>query len=968
MLALLLALSASPPAPPPGPVEVARAVVQQATTAVEQGRGETLAQAWRAVRAVRPEDRPATLGLITLARLTNRPATIDSLLGVLAPRPDRPADPFTVFARLQRAESAAIARTLREAQLELIRARDEARAIGSPALEALALVALAPVQARLSGTGGALPLLATADSLATAATPAEAAQRRCLRGSLEAIASMPGGEARLRDGLRRARLSGARRVHADCSVRLASRLESIGRFTEAAAWLDTAAITMRHLSMTAPLAAVLQRRAFVDVQTGELARARGRYQAAITAAQQSGNRSVEGWALAGLAQIALSLQDLGEARALAIRARQRFDAQGDSWGRITVRALEGELLEALGEPDAARTALREAIALDTASGQTARATWALRTLIRLELAADRIDAAQAALTLATRAAHADGDAGWLNEVPYHAAGIALARGRPDVAARELSALAPLMRGTTEPPDQRYLYWTRVAVVAARRGRLADAEDALARALDGLQHWRTATGDRTIRLQLPQARRIWGEVGAEHGLLIDALARGGRVASAFRLAEAMRARELVVALQQRAARDTSAATPAPGRLPVAPLPSVTALQRSLDARTALVAWATGPRTTPTTLFVVTRDTLSAFRVPPIDSLTPTIDRARRLLEAGREVPTVAAELGRLLLPPPGALPAGIDRLVLIPERALYRLPFDALRLPDGRRLIERAELVIAPSATTHLLASTRQQPAGGGLFAFGDAVYTRPGARQPSLPALPASGAEVTRVARYARRADVRRGAAASEGALRDADLRGVSILHLATHALVDDRDLQRNIIALSADARHDGLVGAEELGRLTLRNALVVLSGCRTAGGVVLGGEGLRGLSIALLEAGARTVLATQWPIGDAGVVPMVDRIYDALARGRPVAAALREAKLDALRHAVSPAIWAAFTVIGDARLAVRLTPIAAPLLPWGAATTRAPGRDAAQRTTRSVAVTADRVVPSASDASTHHR
>ena len=80
---------------------------------------------------------------------------------------------------------------------------------------------------------------------------------------------------------------------------------------------------------------------------------------------------------------------------------------------------------------------------------------------------------------------------------------------------------------------------------------------------------------------------------------------------------------------------------------------------------------------------------------------------------------------------------------------------------------------------------------------------------------------------------------------------------------MDDRSLPRNMLVLSPSAGNDGFVGPDELSALSLRDALVVLSGCSTVGGIVLGGEGLRGLTAPLLEAGARAVVATHWAIGD---------------------------------------------------------------------------------------------------------
>jgi hypothetical protein len=147
---------------------------------------------------------------------------------------------------------------------------------------------------------------------------------------------------------------------------------------------------------------------------------------------------------------------------------------------------------------------------------------------------------------------------------------------------------------------------------------------------------------------------------------------------------------------------------------------------------------------------------------------------------------------------------------------------------------------------------------------------------------------------------------------------------------VDDRALGRTALALAPGDPGSGLVTPGELARLRLRADLVVLSACRTAGGVVVDGEGLQGLTAPLLEAGARSVVATSWRVGDRSTLRLVNGLCAALAKGRPVIEALREAKLVAMRDGAPPAVWAAFELVGDPATVVPLTP--PPALPRGPA------------------------------------
>jgi hypothetical protein len=154
---------------------------------------------------------------------------------------------------------------------------------------------------------------------------------------------------------------------------------------------------------------------------------------------------------------------------------------------------------------------------------------------------------------------------------------------------------------------------------------------------------------------------------------------------------------------------------------------------------------------------------------------------------------------------------------------------------------------------------------------------------------------------------------ASESYLKRTTWRGVAVMHFATHALVDDRVLARSVIALTPGEGQDGFLDPGELAALHLDAELVVLSGCRTAGGVVLVGEGLQGLTEPLLEAGVRAVVASNWALGDRTTLPFVDRFYAGIARGMTAGDALRQARVgrDSQRCRIDQ--WSAFTLVGDA-------------------------------------------------------
>jgi CHAT domain-containing protein/tetratricopeptide (TPR) repeat protein len=106
----------------------------------------------------------------------------------------------------------------------------------------------------------------------------------------------------------------------------------------------------------------------------------------------------------------------------------------------------------------------------------------------------------------------------------------------------------------------------------------------------------------------------------------------------------------------------------------------------------------------------------------------------------------------------------------------------------------------------------------------------------------------------------------------------------------------------SPAGQDDGILTALEVAELDLSNVeLAVLSACETGLGDVAGGEGLLGLQRAFQVAGAHSVVASLWSVGDAPTQALMARFYENLwTRGQPPAQALREAQLSMLRGTIS--------------------------------------------------------------------
>lgn len=285
--------------------------------------------------------------------------------------------------------------------------------------------------------------------------------------------------------------------------------------------------------------------------------------------------------------------------------------------------------------------------------------------------------------------------------------------------------------------------------------------------------------------------------------------------------------------------------------------------------------------------------------------------------------------------------GATRRRIVPDGALERIPFDALR--DGDRFwVDSASTVL--SSSLRELARPSSGHGNGDVVVIADPDFGS-SADGASIPPLPGTREEARAIARLVPTARTLVGnVATEEGFLA---LRGPGVLHVATHgvfgarhdareqeatasrsvdrALVGarfrdiDEPFIRSALLFSDAARPattgrttDGIVTAMDILGMDLRSTeLVVLSACDSGRGDVVAGSGSYGLKRALLFAGAESVVTSLWKVSDEVTAGFMADFYGALREGVPREEALRQAELSIRRAYPHPYFWAAFVLTG---------------------------------------------------------
>ncbi|WP_246730363.1 CHAT domain-containing protein [Nitratireductor mangrovi] len=254
---------------------------------------------------------------------------------------------------------------------------------------------------------------------------------------------------------------------------------------------------------------------------------------------------------------------------------------------------------------------------------------------------------------------------------------------------------------------------------------------------------------------------------------------------------------------------------------------------------------------------------------------------------------------------------------------------------------RNAVTVLPSLAMLRLRDTAKAPTPGtGFVGFGDPAFagnasenatTRAGraAILSELAPLPGTRREIEAIASIfpSEARDIRLGEAATEAAVRGADLTGHGVVAFATHGLLAgdlgaDSEPGLAFTRTGSTAEDDGFLTASEAATLKIDADWLLLSACNTAAS---DGDpdsgGYSGLARAFLFAGARSILVSHWPVRD-DAAPALTVSAIKWLRENPSespARALQQAMVEMIRspqlpgHA-DPSAWAPFVLFSGGR------------------------------------------------------
>ena len=326
----------------------------------------------------------------------------------------------------------------------------------------------------------------------------------------------------------------------------------------------------------------------------------------------------------------------------------------------------------------------------------------------------------------------------------------------------------------------------------------------------------------------------------------------------------------------------------------------------------------------TIFVLTKSSMNAVTVKYDSGFFDLVRSFRKSLPTKNylEYLSSASELYSKLIKPVKTFLQDKTKLYIIPDYILAYLPFEALlSTPQSRRFngdfsnlpYLMNDYDISYSYSGLLLKQNLQHKDNNQAISFAGFA--------PLFPDLPETGTEVKSIGDlfndYDYHYDIYLNETSTESVLKSDKIYGYKFIQFATHGVIDDGHPGLSGLVFNkaeSDSGNDSLLYVGDVYNLKLNADLLVLSGCESAPGEVVNGEGIYALTRSFLYAGTRNIVVSLWRAPDKSTSVLMNLFYKNILDRMDYSSALRKAKLELIKGGVYsyPLEWSPFILIGN--------------------------------------------------------
>lgn len=374
-------------------------------------------------------------------------------------------------------------------------------------------------------------------------------------------------------------------------------------------------------------------------------------------------------------------------------------------------------------------------------------------------------------------------------------------------------------------------------------------------------------------------------------------------------------------------------------------TVSDLQQALDSDTAFIEyfWGEGMMN----IFVLTSDTLEVVTLPIDEAFNRVVDTCYLSIKkiVVQDFLASSRKLYQTLMEPIWPEIKYKKKLIIIPHRQLYYVPFESLvssranvkNLSAADYMIKHCAFSYHYSARLWLHTvniSNKEENREKSFIGFAPVFSEKTPDEYHSenlrdiiidgvrFSRLPGSEEEVRAIIDLfiskQKQATGYFHREASERQFKSIKMRNYTMIHLATHSLKKENNpkLSGLIFAQSQDPskREDGILYSGETYNLNLNAELIVLSTCESGIGKLVKGEGMIALNRGFLYSGVRNTIFSLWKVEDKSTSRLMIELYRSILEGETFSTALRKAKLRLIRDRFTafPRYWSGFILVGE--------------------------------------------------------